>query len=200
MSASNLDAHLASCSDCARWIAAAERATRLMRLDVTPVPDLADRITEHVALPARRVARFRLTLRAALVVVGVVQVVVGLPAALGDSIGMAMSMHGAHESAAWNLAVGVAFLAAALVPRRSAGLIPLLGTFLVVLTALSVRDVAAHAVTAPRLATHVAALVGLLLLVALDRSEQALPPGRAASARRRQHKSDEGDTDLRTVA
>ena len=154
MSASNLDAHLASCSDCARWASAAERATRLMRLDVTPVPDLADRITQDVALPARRIARHRLTLRAALAVVGVVQVVVGLPAGLGDSIGMAMSMHGAHESAAWNLAVGIAFLAAALVPRRSAGLIPLLGTFLVVLTALSIRDIAAHAVTAPRLATH----------------------------------------------
>ena len=66
-------------------------------------------------------------------------------------------------------------------PRRAAGLIPLLGTFLVVLGALSVRDFAAGYVTAGRLATHAAALIGLVLLIALDRAERALPPGRFAT-------------------
>ncbi len=55
-------------------------------------------------------------------------------------------------------------------------MIPLLGVFLVVLTALSVHDVLDGAVGSGRLATHVAVLVGLLLLVALDRTERALPP------------------------
>jgi predicted anti-sigma-YlaC factor YlaD len=182
LSSATLDAHLASCPDCAGWADAAARATRLARLDVRPVPDLSDRITARVALPARRVLRRRHLLRLALLLAGLAQLVIGLPALTGDSIGMAMSAHGAHEAAAWNLAIGAAFVAAASVPRRAAGLIPLLATFLVILGALSVRDFAAGYVGADRLATHAAALIGLVLLIALDRAERALPPGRFATA------------------
>lgn len=196
MSASALDHHLESCPDCAGWADAAARATRLARLDVRPVPDLSDAISAGIVLPARRVLRRRYLLRIALLLAGLVQLAIGLPALAGDSIGMAMSVHGAHENAAWNLAIGIAFVAAALLPRRAAGLIPLLGTFLLVLGGLSVRDYVRGAVTADRLATHLAVLVGLVLLVALDRAERALPPGwpRAAG------KDDHGDDTLRTVA
>ena len=189
MSATALETHLASCSDCARWSAAAARTTRLARLDVTAVPDLAGAITSGVALPARRVLRRRHLLRAGLVLAGLAQLAVGLPALVGDSLAMAMSAHGAHENAAWNLAIGAAVLAAALVPRRASGLIPLLATFTLVLGALSVRDLADGAVTAGRLATHAAVLVGLLLLLALDRAERALPPGGS----RRDRRDDSGD-------
>jgi predicted anti-sigma-YlaC factor YlaD len=116
-------------------------------------------------------------LRAALFLAGAVQLAIGLPALLGDTLGMAMAMHAAHEAAAWNLAIGVAFVATASAPRRAAGLIPLVATFIAVLSALSVRDLAAHEVTLGRLATHLAVLVGLALVVALDRVERALPPG-----------------------
>jgi predicted anti-sigma-YlaC factor YlaD len=196
LSASALDAHLASCPDCAGWADAAARATRLARLDVRPVPDLSDDIAARIALPARRVLRRRHLLRLGLLAVGLAQLGIGLPALTGDSIGMAMSTHGAHEAAAWNLAIGAAFVAVASVPRRAAGLIPLLGTFLVVLAALSVRDYAAGTVTAGRLATHAVALIGLVLLIALDRAERALPPGRAKAA----PGNDAGDDHLRTVA
>jgi predicted anti-sigma-YlaC factor YlaD len=198
LSASTLDNHLATCPDCAGWAEAAARATRLSRLDVRPVPDLSDRIAATVARPARRVLRRRHLLRLALLLAGIAQLIIGLPALTGDSIGMAMSAHGAHEAAAWNLALAAAFVAAASVPRRAAGLIPLLGTFLLVLGGLSVRDFAAGSVTAGRLATHLAALLGLILLVGLDRAERALPPGRLAVGRRDE---DSGSADsLRTVA
>lgn len=201
MSPSALESHLAACSDCARWQDTAARATRLARLDSTPVPDLAAAITASVALPARRVLRARHLLRAALLVVGVVQLGIGIPALLGDSMGMHMSAHGAHEGAAWNLAIGIAFVAAAAVPRRAAGLIPLLATFTVVLTALSIHDLAAGAVTLARLVTHVAVLVGLGLLLLLDRAERALPPGHRWQARARARDEDDGDQPgLRTVA
>lgn len=202
--ASALDGHLARCADCARWAEAAARTTRLARLDVRPVPDLADRISATVAQPARRVLRRRLLLRAALILVGMVQLAIGLPALTGDSVGMAMSAHGAHEAAAWNIAIAAALLAAAFVPRRAAGLIPLLGTFLLVLGGLSVHDYLTGAVGIGRLATHLAALAGLLLLVALDRAERALPPGGTRSGRNRDGSSgpDQGDSGdpLRTVA
>ena len=192
-----LDGHLASCSDCARWAEGAAHATRLIRMDVRPVPDLSEEITAHIALPARRVARRRRWLRVALLVAGLVQLAVGVPALTGDSLGMAMSAHAAHEAAAWNLAIGAAFAAAALVPRRAAGLVPLLATFLIVLTALSVRDVASGSVGLGRLATHAGALIGLVLLVLLDRTERALPPGRWSAAA---DGDDTGSTSLRTVA
>ncbi|WP_375482407.1 hypothetical protein [uncultured Jatrophihabitans sp.] len=197
MSTSALETHVSGCPGCARWIAETELVTRTVRLDATPVPDLADRIVAGVVLPVRRVHRRRTALRIGLVVAGLVQLAVGLPALLGDSIGMAMSMHGAHEMAAWNLAIGAAFLAAAWLPRRAAGLVPLLGTFLVVLGVLSVHDVATGAVTLDRLATHLAALAGLVLLILLDRTERAIRPAPTAVAVRDE---DDGPTDLRTVA
>jgi predicted anti-sigma-YlaC factor YlaD len=195
LSAAALDAHLASCSDCAGWAETAARATRLARLDVRPVPDLADRIAADIARPARRVLRRRHLLRLGLLLVGLAQLAIGVPALTGDSIGMAMSAHGAHEAAAWNLAIAAAFIAVASVPRRAAGLIPLLGTFLVVLGALSARDLAAGSVSVGRLATHGVALLGLLLLIGLDRAERALPPGRYKAAARH-----DGEDHLRTVA
>ena len=182
LSAAALDGHLASCPDCAAWAEAAAAVTRRARMDVRPVPDLSDEIVADIALPTRRVLRRRQVLRVALGVVGAVQLGVGIPAVAGHAIGMAMSAHSAHEAAAWNLAIGAAFVAVASVPRRAAGLIPLLATFLVVLGVLSVRDFADGAVGAGRLLTHGVALLGLLLLVALDRAERALPPPWRAAA------------------
>ena len=178
MSAAALDDHLATCLDCARWFADATRLTRQARLAPAQVPDLTGVILSDVVLPTRRVLRRRAVLRVLLLVVGLVQLCIAIPSIPGDSLGMAMSLHAAHEAAAWNIAIGVAFLAAASSPRRAAGLVPLLGTFIVVLTALCIHDVAAGVVGVDRLLTHVAALVGLGLLLAIDRAERALPPGR----------------------
>jgi predicted anti-sigma-YlaC factor YlaD len=200
LSAAALDAHLASCPNCARWAEDAAAVTRRARLDVRPVPDLSESIVANVALPARRVLRRRHLLRLALALVGLAQLAIGIPALTGHSIGMAMSMHSAHEAAAWNLAIGAAFVAVAFVPRRAAGLIPLLVTFLVVLGFLSARDYAAGTVGADRLATHTVALLGLLLLVALDRAERALPPGRFAAKRGRERGREKDDDSFRTVA
>ncbi|WAX58554.1 hypothetical protein M6B22_07260 [Jatrophihabitans cynanchi] len=182
MSVSVLDHHLATCLDCARWVEDATRLTRQLRLGTADAPDLAETLTRDIALPARRVLRRRLVLRIALFAVGIVQLAIAVPALTGDSLGMAMSMHAAHEGAAWNMAIAVAFLASAVAPRRAAGLIPLLVTFIVVLGVLSVHDIAAGAVSIGRISTHLAALTGLLLLIALDRAHRALPPGRFAAS------------------
>lgn len=204
MSATGLEHHLVSCPDCARWSEAAERVTRSLRLDVRPVPDLSHEITATVALPVQRVLRRRLVLRSLLLVTGAAQIAIGVPALVGDSLGMTMTMHAAHETAAWNIAIGAAFLAAAVLPRRAAGLIPLLGSFLLVLGVLSVHDIASGAVSAGRLATHLAALIGLVLLVAIDRAERALPPTRFTAGRGLRGSVEDadgdGDASLRTVA
>lgn len=199
MSAGALDGHLATCPDCARWAEAAAQATRFARLDVRPVPDISEHITLRVARPARKVARRRQWLRVLLAFTGLVQLGIGIPALTGDSIGMAMSAHGTHEMAAWNLAIGVALLGAAWLPRRAAGLVPLLGVFLAVLIALSVHDVATGEVGLDRLATHLAVLAGLVLLVALERTERAMPPP-APQVLGTERGSGDPDAPLRTVA
>lgn len=174
-----LDQHQATCPDCARWLADATRLTRQLRLAVVDVPDLSARVLADVVLPTRRVLRRRLLLRAALALVAVTQLAIALPSLAGIGVGMPMSAHVAHESAAFDIAVGVALLAAALAPRRAAGLAPLLGTFVVVLAVLSAHDLIDGEVTTARELTHVATVLGLVLLVLLDRTERALPPRRA---------------------
>jgi predicted anti-sigma-YlaC factor YlaD len=130
-------------------------------------------------------------------VVGAAQIGVGAPSLFGGSIDMAMSVHAAHENAAWNVALGAAFLATAIRPQRAAGLLPGLAVFVAVLAALSLRDVASGAVAVGRLATHLAILAGLALVYALARAERALPPERRSAPAA----GDEDDgRDLRGVA
>lgn len=199
-SSAALAEHLTACADCARWEREATRLTRQVRLGTVDVPDLADAIAASIALPAGRVLRRRRWLRAGLVAAGVAQLVVAIPAIAGDSIGMVMSPHASHEMAAWNLAIGAAFLATASRPRRAAGLIPLLATFVVVLGALSVHDLAAGVVSWERLATHLCAVLGLALLLLLDRCERASPPQRWVGGAGATDSTDTGASGLRGVA
>jgi predicted anti-sigma-YlaC factor YlaD len=180
LSSSALDHHLATCANCAAWAAEATRLTRLARLGAAEQPDLADQILAAAVLPAARVLRRRTWLRLALAVTGLVQVGLSLPSMFGDSIGTAMSVHATHEDAAWNCAMGVALLATALRPRRAAGVLALLGTFVAVLTLLSIRDLAGGVVTVGRLTTHLGAVAGLIFVAALAQVERALPPERPA--------------------
>jgi predicted anti-sigma-YlaC factor YlaD len=182
VSATALDQHLASCPDCAGWVQQATSLTRSLRLSAAGVPDLTEKIMADAVLPVRRVLRRRLALRLGLGIVGLVQLGLAIPEIGGENVGMQMSVHGSHEAAAWNLAIAIAFFLAALRPRRASGLIAILGAFIGVLLILGIRDFVAGAVTADRLATHLAATVGLALLVLIDRAERALPPGASAGA------------------
>ncbi|HTZ44187.1 MAG TPA: zf-HC2 domain-containing protein [Jatrophihabitans sp.] len=183
VSATALEHHLAACPDCAGWLAAAERAGRGLRISGVTPPDLSTRILDQVVLPAARLNRRRWTVRAGLAVLGVVQWALALPALFGQNVGMpAMSVHAAHESAAWNLAMGASFLAVAVRPARSVGTLPILATFVGVLSVLSVPDLLAGAVGASRLASHAGVLAGLVLVAALSRSERLPAPESASGA------------------
>jgi predicted anti-sigma-YlaC factor YlaD len=181
MASTALDHHLATCVNCARWLTDATRLTRMARLGPADQPDLAEEILATAVLPVRRVLRRRTWLRLALVVTGLIQLGVAAPSMFGTSIGMAMSTHAMHEAAAWNCAIGIALLATALKPTRAPGVLTVLATFVVVLGLLSIRDVASGAVELARLATHLGAVVGLVLVAALARAERALPPGQPAA-------------------
>lgn len=181
MPASALEQHLAGCADCAGWLAGAERAGRLLRVTGQTPPDLTEQILRRVVLPAARLARRRRLLRAGLVTLSVVQWALAMPALFGQNIGMRapmmMGMHAAHESAAWNLAMGASFLAVAIKPGRAIATLPILATFVTVLSVLSIPDVLIGAVEPIRLASHAGVLAGLVLVALMSRFERLPVPG-----------------------
>ena len=179
-----LDDHLAHCQECSTWLDAATRAGRLLRVSGAVPPDLSESILRDVGLPASRLLRRRRMLQCGLVLLAVLQWVLAVPGAWGENIGMAamhMGAHQAHESAAWNVAVGAALLAVALRPARAAGTVPILLAFVVVLSVLSVPDFLAGAVTGARLSSHAGVVLGLVLVAALARAERVPAPGRPAA-------------------
>jgi predicted anti-sigma-YlaC factor YlaD len=176
VSASAVEHHLATCTDCAGWLELATAAGRSLRVTAHTPPDLSATILDDVVLPAARVARRRRRLRISLALLGFVQWALAMPALFGDTVGMRMAMHASHETAAWNLALGASFLAVAVKPARAVGTIPILATFVAVLGALSLPDLAAGVVEGARLASHAGILVGLILVTLLSRSERLLPP------------------------
>jgi predicted anti-sigma-YlaC factor YlaD len=91
---------------------------------------------------------------------------------------MPMAVHAAHESAAWNLALGASFLAVAVKPARAVGTLPILGTFVLVLSVLSIPDIADGTVGEGRLISHAAVVLGLVLVTLMSRSQRLVPvPG-----------------------
>lgn len=180
-----LDEHLAGCQECSTWLATATRAGRLLRVSGATPPDLSEQILRDAGLPAARLLRRRRLLQLGLALVAVLQWALAAPGAWGANIGMDAAMHmgahQAHESAAWNVAVGAALLAVALRPARAAGTAPILLAFVVVLAVLSVPDLLAGAVTGARLSSHAGVVLGLLLVAVLARAERVPTPGRPAA-------------------
>jgi predicted anti-sigma-YlaC factor YlaD len=175
-----VDAHLTRCAECRAWQDRAARVTRLARTGlVEPVPDLADAVL--VAAPPPRRVRWQLGLRGALAALGVGQLGLAIGGVLaaahsadarghgGAGLGGATLAHFSHESAAWNLALAVGFLWVAARAGRAAALVPVIGTFVVVLGGLSLLDLLRGSVETSRLASHVVVLLGLLVLLVLAR-------------------------------
>ncbi|MFB9903920.1 zf-HC2 domain-containing protein [Allokutzneria oryzae] len=172
------DQHLRGCADCRSWQARATALTRTLRVRpaVSP-PDLAPAVLAAAPAP-RQPGRWT---RAALVAVATTQLALGIAQLVGVA---PASAHGGHdepmgghlfnESTAWNLALAVGMLWAALRARTVAGLLPVLTGFLVVLGGFSVHDLIVGAVPFARVASHVPLVIGLGLLYALHR-QQRLP-------------------------
>ncbi|HEY4421342.1 MAG TPA: hypothetical protein VGN22_17590 [Pseudonocardia sp.] len=192
--AERAEAHLSTCSACRAFVDDAAHITRLARIrPVEDVVDLAPGLLleawtnaaptrENAAAEHGRHVRRR---RWALDVVraGLGAVALGQLSLAGASIavtasdethvvmpGMGLSgasaAHFSHESAAWNLALGVAFGWVALGRfRPCAGLVPMIAAFVGVLTALSVPDLVAGRVDPGRLVGHGVVVIGLVLLL-----------------------------------
>lgn len=217
--------HLDECAQCRAWFVTAAAVTRRVRTRlVTDVPDRTDAILAAIGgadpartddAPAARRSRWRphlprlgalvVGLRAALGLLGAVQLVLGLAqvgrGATADHLHTS-GQHLWHESAAWNVAVGAGFLFVAVRRSPPAGLLPMLSAFVGTLLLLSVNDLATGSVGGERLVSHAFLVVGYLITVLLSRP--GLRPGGPAPQRqpapsRWRFGTDEGERPLRVV-
>ncbi len=191
--AQQVDAHLASCRGCRRWlVGAAAQARRLTDInsdtDSDAGPDLAAQILAAAGVTSITAENaddsfwsrwgFR---RPALVAVGVLQVAMaaiqiagvdfGMVSAHGHGHGAATGAHLLHESTAWLLALGGAMIAAGIWPSVAAGVAAIAGVYALALGGYVAVDAYHGQVTAARIASHLPVLIGLVfaLLVARQR-------------------------------
>ncbi|WP_410643323.1 zf-HC2 domain-containing protein [Amycolatopsis sp. lyj-346] len=175
-----VDRHLTGCPDCQAWQDHVVRLRRLMMVREAPaVPDLTERILTEVPAPPSGQRR---GLRIALALVALVQCGLGLAELLGTGLGHAghggmvtVAVHLGNESAAWNLAVGLGLLWAAVRPATAAGLLPALTGFVVVLGVTSGIDLADGRVTVARVLSHGLVVAGVGLLYAVRRRHRRTP-------------------------
>ena len=188
-----IEAHLAGCADCRAWQRDAAAITRRARTGPAGGhPDLVARVVDRAPGPR---ARWRGTAaRVGLAAVGLAQAAIGLVSLLGAVthahavtdplmvLGAGLA-HTTHESAAWNTALGVAFLVGALWSRHLAGLLPALGVFIAVLAVVSAVDLFAGRVDPGRVAAHLLLVAGFALGLAVVRTVPRPGPGPTPGAR-----------------
>jgi predicted anti-sigma-YlaC factor YlaD len=163
---SALDAHLASCAACRFWREEAHALTRRARLaSATAVPSAGASlmVTLREAERRRRWWRSLALTRGGLALVAVGQLVVTIPPLLFGTDHEA-PIHVAHELGAFDMALAVGFLAAALRPSRARGMRTLVGCAALLLVVTAAIDLVAGRTTASDEWPHLLAVVGWLLL------------------------------------
>lgn len=173
-----IEAHVAACGSCRRFADDAARITRLARTAVAvEAPDVTAAVL--AAAPRSRRPALIAALRVLLGLVGLAQLAVAVRGLLavrasgaehaGAYLNGASLHHFAHESAAWNLALGVGFCWVAWRSTRTSGMVPTLAAFVLVLTGLEVLDLLTERVELSRLLMHCLVQLGLVLVILLDR-------------------------------
>ncbi|ONI77721.1 hypothetical protein ALI144C_30170 [Actinosynnema sp. ALI-1.44] len=169
--AAEVDAHLETCAACQDWYDAAAALNRRVRVrEFVATPDLVDAVLEEARPRRRPLARM------ALAGVGLIQLLLAVGQLFGSdahsSHGVTLTPHLISEGAAWNLALGLAMLAAAWQTRRASGLLPAVGVFVAALVVFSVVDLATVGVPTSRLLSHVPLLAGVALLYIVQREHK----------------------------
>lgn len=153
------DLHLEHCADCATWYDNAAFITRRTRTTAAVAwPDVADAVLARVPAGSPVTST---RLRVAIAAVG---------AAQGTAALFSLADGGAFETSAFQLALAVAFCAVAARRSPPAGLVPLLATFVGVLSWGQLSGQASGALT------YLLSAAGLVLVVLLGR----MPPARRA--------------------
>jgi predicted anti-sigma-YlaC factor YlaD len=165
-----VERHLATCPRCRAFARSAEQLHRAARLEPAPaVPDLTPSILVAAgAEPAGSARETRLALRWILVVLGLVQIGVAIPALVFGSDAH-LPVHTARHIGSFDVAVAVGFLFAAWRPSRIPGLLPVAAALVACLVGSTLLDVAAGNTAALGEAQHALAIAGLVVLWLLGR-------------------------------
>jgi predicted anti-sigma-YlaC factor YlaD len=196
--ADRLDAHMATCTGCADWLARAEQLTRLVRVQPARVPDLtatilaavaADRAAEKTRKTRTRAAADQVAaaqrgsvfagrqaiqrlLQAAVAAIAAMELLVVMPVMLG----VETDEHANHEVGAFAAAVAVAFLLAAFQPKLARAYTPIAVVLAVCLTATSGLDIGEHRVTVlHEIGGHWGTIIQAGLIFALGRLHSPSP-------------------------
>jgi predicted anti-sigma-YlaC factor YlaD len=197
--AEETDEHLVSCAACRSWqVRVTERSRTLRVRQAIEVPDLSDAILEIAVPPSGTRGWWA---RIALIAVATAQLSLALSQMLGIGAHGAehvpLAGHLFNESTAWNVALGMGLLWAAFRSRVTSGLIPVLAAFVVFLGVYSAHDLVTGAVPASRVLGHGLLLLGLGLLVVINRwyNDPTPQPDRAFDDARDDLPGDTTDTD-----
>ena len=163
-----IDEHVAGCAACRQW---REGVHQLRRATLRTVSGTASPAVAVSELPRRftmhRWIRFALAWAGALLVAwNVVDMF---------SAGSGLTIHFERHQAAFDVALGLAFLFVAWRPDRAYGMVPFAAAFAIALTLSAVIDLANGASTFDRESAHLIEILGLALLWALG---LAVGPGR----------------------
>lgn len=169
--AAEVDAHLETCASCQDWYSAAMDLNRRVKVrPFEPTPDLVASVLAETAPRRKPLARI------ALAGVGLIQLLLAVAQLFGTDThsahGATLTPHLISEGAAWNLALGLAMLAAAWQTKRASGLLPAVGVFVAALVVFSVIDLATIGVPASRLLSHIPLLAGVALLYLVQREHK----------------------------
>lgn len=158
------EAHLAGCPACQTFLAQAGDLGRLVRVrPAEQVPDQTAAILARIGAGARPSGFRQVDLRVGLAIVGLLQLVLALPALLlGQDAGA--PVHVARELGSFDAALAVGFVLAARRPARAAGLLPVVAALAACLVATAGLDVAAGRTPAVGETIHLLDLIGLGLL------------------------------------
>jgi predicted anti-sigma-YlaC factor YlaD len=158
-----LDAHLERCAACRGWEEGAAAVSRRLRLRAAPpavdlVPAVLASLRESdVGVPSRRWTRL------ALLATALVQLAICVPSLLGTG-DSAAGLHAAREVGAAELALAVGLLCAACWPWRAAGMLPVMATLALGLSATTLIDVLAGHVPPVDELPHLLSLAAVGLL------------------------------------
>jgi predicted anti-sigma-YlaC factor YlaD len=178
---SSVDEHIEDCAGCRRW---QEAAHQLRRATLRPVMD-----TKHSAVDVSRVPqRFVMNrwVRFALAWAAVLLIAWNIVAMFAAGTGSAIHLE--RHQAAFDVALGIAFLFVVWRPDRAYGMVPFAATFTIALSISAIIDLINGASTPLRESAHLVELSGLGLLWVLG---LAVGPG---GRRNRHHAGSPADS------
>jgi predicted anti-sigma-YlaC factor YlaD len=165
-----VDRHLTACRTCRRFAARVQALGEMVPVPHEPAPDRSAAILAAIGLrrsPHRALVPERIA-RAGLAVVGVMQMVAALV-----GVGLGGVPHTLRDLGAFEIALAIGFVVAALRPSTAPGLLPTAAALAMCLLAVVAFDIVGGETAVAREGTHVTEFVGVALVWMIARGRSA---------------------------